>query len=190
MSTALILAAGRGRRFAESAAHLGPKLLAPIDGLPMVRRTIAALRAGGVHSFTVVLAADADPRLREVVEREGAVIAVNPDPERGMLSSLQCALASPPAAGVCLVMPADMPFVRASTVHAVIDAARDGRSVSPRFEGRGGHPVALSHTLRTVIMVAPADTSLKPLLYADDPVLLDVDDPGILKDVDVAGDLA
>jgi molybdenum cofactor cytidylyltransferase len=187
---AIVLAAGQGRRFAEANPGAGPKLLAEVDGIPMAERAIRMLRGGGVTEVVAVRAAQAPESLRRVVERLADRVAVNPDPSRGMLSSVQVGLgATEGRSAVYLVMPADMPFVKAESVAAVIAAAATGRTVSPRYRGRGGHPVALSTRVCTLVAESNPFGSLKPLIYADDPLLLDVDDPGILRDVDVPADL-
>jgi molybdenum cofactor cytidylyltransferase len=188
---AIVLAAGQGRRFAEAAPGAGPKLLAEVAGVPMVERTIRMLRSGGVTEVVAVLAAGAPERLLRVAEGLADRVAVNPDPSRGMLSSVQVGLEVVVGrTDVWLVMPADMPFAAVGSVAAVIAAAAAGHTVSPRYRGRGGHPVALSARLCDRVATADLTASLKPLLYADAPLLIDVDDPGILRDVDVPSDLA
>ena len=188
---AIVLAAGKGARFAAAAPGAGPKLLTDIEGVPMLEATVRSLRAGGVTDVVVVVAAGAPARLNEAANAMADRVAINEAPDRGMLSSIQAGLAAlGNGVAVCLVMPADMPFALPASVARVIEAAASGRTVSPRYRSRGGHPVALSTTLRDHVARADASASLKPLLYADDPWLLDVDDPGILRDVDVPADLA
>lgn len=191
MVWAIVLAAGAGRRFAAAAPDAGPKLLATVQGRPMVDLTLSALRQGGVTHLVVVGPPDVNPRLETLARAHDAIWITNPSPERGMLSTVQCGLAHQPAmdAAICLLHPGDMPFVAPASVTAIIEAAQSGATVSPRYRGRGGHPVALSRALRERVRTARVDASLKPLLYADAPVLLTLDDPGLRRDVDVPGDL-
>jgi molybdenum cofactor cytidylyltransferase len=189
-SCAVVTAAGLGERFG------GAKLLADVGGEPLLNRTIGSLLDGGVDCVIVVVAVDgplgspgaspvallSDPRVR---------VAVNPDPSRGMFSSIQTGVAAADA-GVILVLPGDMPFVRSGTVAAVLaEARRTGRIVSPRFDGERGHPLALPRALGSEILTASAGGSLKQLLkaHARDRIYLDVDDRGILRDVDTREDL-
>jgi len=191
MTWAIVLAAGAGRRFAAAAPDAGPKLLAMVHVLPMLDHTLAALREGGVTHFVVVGAPDADARLEALARAHNATWITNPSPERGMLSSVQIGLTHQPArdAAICLLHPGDIPFVAPASITAIIDAAQGGASVSPRYREHGGHPVALSRALRAMVSTARPEASLKPLLYADVPVQLPLDDPGLLRDVDVPGDL-
>lgn len=191
MSTAAVVpAAGKSVRFG------GAKLLADVDGEPLLVRAIRGLLAGGVERVVVVveaggavekasagLAVFADPRVR---------LVANPEPERGMFSSIQVGLAAAEADCV-LVLPGDMPFVRPETVTAVIDAARTrpGAVVSPRHGGRRGHPIALPAAVRHAVLAADPSANLKAVLDRLAPAreALEVDDPGVLRDVDVTGDL-
>lgn len=184
--TAVVPAAGRSTRFGSM------KLAADVGGTPLIQRTLAALLEAGVAGVVVVTrtgatfdgaSALADPRVATVV---------NPDPERGMFSSIQAGLA---AAGgdVVLVLPADMPFVAAATVAAVAArAAETGAIVVPVHAGRNGHPIAIPRTLCDRLLTRLPETSLKDALagFGQPTVRLDVADPGILHDVDVPADLA
>jgi molybdenum cofactor cytidylyltransferase len=118
-------------------------------------------------------------------------LVVNVDPSRGMFSSIQTGIAA--AAGdAYLVLPADMPFVRASTVTSVLDHTREVRSVVvPTFHGRRGHPIVISADLRTHVLAADPSSTLKDVLRtsAIRQIEIDVDDPGVTRDVDVPSDL-
>ncbi len=150
---AIVPAAGKGERFG------GPKLAADVDGVPMLARVVHALLAGGAMQVIVVVGphssvpveAIADPRVTTVV---------NPEPARGMFSSIQAG-AAVAAGDPILVLPGDMPFVRASTVAAVLQAyERHQMIVSPRFERRRGHPIVLPASMRLEILAAPPDGTL------------------------------
>src|SRR5690606_2703550 len=124
----------------------------------------------------------ADPSVRR---------AVNPDPSRGMFSSIQHGLASVGERAV-LVLPADMPFVRPATVEAVaMECVRASRAVIPRYGARRGHPVGIPARLGRALGDADPSLSLKDALarQGEEPLFLDVDDQGVVRDVDRPGDL-
>lgn len=187
-AVAVVTAAGSAERFG------GKKLLTPIDGEPLLDHTIRALLEGDVAEVIVVVGRDAraelerdvnmmlDPRVRPVE---------NPDPSRGMFSSIQEGVAQ--AQGdMILVMPGDMPFVSPDTVRAVIAAyERKPAIVSPRYRGKRGHPVVLPGSLRDEIRAADPRATLHDVIHAhtDIRVDVDVDDPGINRDVDRVEDL-
>src|SRR2546425_5034703 len=138
-AVAVVTAAGSAERFG------GKKLLTPIDGEPLLDHTIRALLEGGAAEVIVVVGRDAraelerdvnamlDPRVRPVE---------NPDPSRGMFSSIQEGIAQAQGDAI-LVMPGDMPFASAETVRLVIEAFERGKEImSPRYRGDRGHPIA------------------------------------------------
>jgi molybdenum cofactor cytidylyltransferase len=123
-----------------------------------------------------------DPRVRPVE---------NPDPSRGMFSSIQAGVAT--ANGDALViLPGDMPYVRPDTVRAVLAKHREGHAiVSPRYKGKRGHPVVMPLALRDEIAATPASANLHEVIkrHQDERVDLDVDDAGVVRDVDTPADL-
>ena len=183
---AIVPAAGKAERFG------GGKLTADIDGEPLLNHTLRSLLDGGISSVVVVVAPDSalesvallnDPRVDQIV---------NPDPSRGMFSSIQTGLAHAREGHPILVLPGDMPFVLGSTVAAIAAIAREsGNIVSPRFSRRRGHPVALPASLLDHLLAAPATSTLADVLdrFANRREEIDVDDAGVLRDVDVRGDL-
>ena len=186
-SIAVVPAAGSAERFG------GKKLLAPIDGQPLLDRTIAALLDGGVGQVIVVVGPDADELTRDVNAFNDPRVwpVVNPDPARGMFSSLQVGMAE--AEGDALVvLPADMPFVQGGTV-AILLAAFASRPaiVSPKHQGKRGHPVILPPGLRDEIRSADPSSNLHEILkrHPDQRVDIDVTDRGVVRDVDRPADL-
>jgi molybdenum cofactor cytidylyltransferase len=183
---AVVPAAGASTRFGSM------KLVADVDGVPLLQRTLASLLDAGVARVVVVtrdgaaftgVSALADPRVST---------AVNPAPARGMFSSIQTGLAV--AGGdVVLVLPGDMPFVAAATVEAVAArAAASGSVIVPAHRGHRGHPIAIPRALCDRLAALPPETTLKDALAAAGAsrLELDVADPGVVRDVDVPDDLA
>lgn len=186
-SVAVVPAAGSAERFG------GTKLLAPVDGEPLLDRTIAALLDGGVDQIVVVVAPDADELKRDVNAFSDPRVwtVVNPDPSRGMFSSIQSGMAEAEGDAL-LVLPADMPFVKSTTVTRLLETfASRSAIVSPRYRGKRGHPVILPPALRDEIRAAGPGLTLHDILkrHPDERVDIDVDDRGVVRDVDVVGDL-
>lgn len=186
-SVAVVPAAGSAERFG------GKKLLTPIDGEPLLDRTIASLLDGGVGRIIVVVGPDADALTRDVNAFSDPRVwpIVNPDPARGMFSSLQAGMAE--AEGDALVvLPADMPFVAGATVATLLNTFASWPAiVSPRYRGKRGHPVILPPGLRDEIRSAAPTTNLHEILkrHPDARVDVDVDDRGVVRDVDRPADL-
>ena len=182
---AVVPAAGRSSRFGSM------KLLADVDGQPLANRTLSSLLDAGVDPVVVVLSAatslDDVPLMRHANVRA----VVNRDPSRGMFSSIQCGLAIAKGEAI-LVLPADMPFVKTATVLRVLKACGEtGRVVVPVFGERRGHPIGLPGGLRDGLLMMPPDRSLKDAISAlgEEPMLIEVKDEGVVRDVDVTSDL-
>jgi len=184
-SVAIVPAAGKGERFGSPL-----KLLADVGGEPMLGRTIRSLLEGGVDHVVVVAGPGVSVAAVTALQDPRVTLVVNPDPSRGMFSSIQTGVAAAEGEPI-LVLPGDMPFVRGGTVAALLTAARLGDVISPRYRGQRGHPIALPARLRSEIMKADPTSNLSAVLQAadEDRVELDVDDPGILRDVDTTKDL-
>jgi molybdenum cofactor cytidylyltransferase len=183
---AVVPAAGASTRFGSR------KLLADVDGEPLLERTLRSLLEAGLDRIVVVIRAGDGPLPVRSTLDPRVTMVVNPDPARGMFSSIQVGLARTAGVAPVLVIPADMPFVAAASITAVAErAAATGAVVIPTYDGRRGHPIALPGRLREALLACDPAGSLKAALAGlDAPVsLIDVPDPGILRDVDTPADL-
>jgi CTP:molybdopterin cytidylyltransferase MocA len=143
----LLLAAGLGRRFG------GAKLVAPLDGRPLVTHILDTLRGvvdAGVLQLALVVAAsdrssskDARTVTRAAQER-GFEVVMNDAPEAGLSRSLQLGLRALEAttADAALVLLADQPRTRADVLKALVDEWRRSAVaiVVPRYIGAAGAP--------------------------------------------------
>jgi molybdenum cofactor cytidylyltransferase len=181
----IVPAAGRGSRFAEADPTALPKMLAPVDGVPMVRRTVESLVNGGVDHCVVVVSPHGSADVTQTLHGLPVTLVVNPDPSRGMFSSVQCGVTSTDESDLCVLLPGDVPFVQSSTIAAVIAAAAGGEhTVTPSLDGHRGHPVACSSVLRARIVAAAADSRLDHLMEQDTVRTVTVTDAGVRHDVD------
>jgi CTP:molybdopterin cytidylyltransferase MocA len=124
--------------------------------------------------------------------------AENPDPARGMLTSVQAAVRALPAeAEGTLVWPVDTPFVQNLTVFSILalaqkfDGGGHGDLVIPTHNGRGGHPIWVGRRLFQELLALPAEAGLRQLRVNHPQFVhfLDVADAGILRDLDTPADL-
>jgi molybdenum cofactor cytidylyltransferase len=139
---ALVLAAGRSSRMG------GPnKLLANLDGKPLIRHAVNAALASRASSVTVVTG-HMEARVAAALDGADVAITHNPDFAEGMSTSLKAGLAALPAESeAVVVLLADMPRVTGAMIDALIaayDPAKGSLIVVPTFEGRRGNPVLWS----------------------------------------------
>ncbi|WP_132058825.1 nucleotidyltransferase family protein [Halorussus amylolyticus] len=183
-----LLAAGTGRRFAG-----GNKLLATIDGDPVVARAARTLTEANLDSVVAVTGRDRD-RVSDALPK-GVEILHNPDYERGQSASVRRVVAHARETGADAVVFAlgDMPRVRVETVEKLVAAFRDGANeseiVAPRHDGRRGNPVVFGARHFDALARVEGDTGGRALLESEAVEWVDVDDPGIHRDVDTRADL-
>ncbi len=121
----------------------------------------------------------------------GIWIVVNPEPERGQLSSLQTALKSVPTqADGFLFTPVDCPAMEPETVKRLAETLlhRDPatRFVIPRYLGRHGHPVCAARALLSEFLELPITGQASDVVHrhVGQTQYVDVDDAGVLADID------
>jgi molybdenum cofactor cytidylyltransferase len=189
---AILLAAGESRRMGY------PKPLLRVGAESFIART-TALALGVASRLVIVLGAHAE-RVRPAVAPDSRIIVVeNPNFDRGQLSSLKVGLAEviaggPQAVAAVVVHLADHPLVAPATFRALVDDYRKTASpiVVARYNGRRGHPVIFDRAVFAELMAAPEDQGARVVVNADAARVryVDVDDPGVVLDLDTPADLA
>ncbi len=192
---AIVLAAGAGSRFG------GGKLEARLDGRPVLQHVLDALAGAGIHDPIVVLgpssAPSSAPSPAPSIDWRRARRVVNPDPSRGLASSLRvgwaAATAGDGAPDAVLVALGDQPLVRADVLRAVTAAPLDSSRpvVAPRYASSGSrNPVRLERAAAMLVAEASGDRGLGPLLDARPELVRWLDVEGDNPDVDTRADLA
>ena len=179
--TAIVLAAGRSSRMGSS------KPLLRLRGRPLLELTLEAVSRSRVGQVVVVLGYQAD-QVRDEVRLARARVVVNPDFTEGLSSSIRTGVHAAGAAAAHLFVLGDEPFVSQATYEAILDAwVREGPPlVIPRYRGRRGNPVLVDRSLAAEVATLSGDTGVRALFprHAEDLRWVEVDDPGILVDLD------
>ncbi len=189
--SALILAAGAGRRFGGGGG--GGKLLADLGGAPVIRRVVDAVGRVGFAEVIAITGAE-DANIRRALA--GADVSIRPAPgwAEGMAASLRTGIAAldPGAEGVCVFL-GDMPLVPTGLCGALVEAAQAaGYAARPRHKDKPGHPVAFTRAAFTDLLALEGDAGATALLKAQPQhvAYLDTADSGVLLDIDTPADLA
>ncbi len=185
---AILLAAGRGSRFDSSAN----KLLADLDGRPLIRGVAETALASRVQSTIVVTGHD-----RRQIETALAGLPLhfthNHKFMSGLASSLRRGLAAAADADGVVVLLADMPRVSPQTIDALIRAfaeAPGAAAVVPVRGGRRGNPALLARSLFPRLAALEGDEGARRLLRELDGVVeLPIEEDAVLADVDTPADL-
>lgn len=170
--TIIVLAAGQGERFRQSggATH---KLDALLAGVPVLEHVLQAV---------------ADSDLPCHVVRPGPAI-----PENGMGRSIARGVMATQDAAGWLILPGDLPLVEAHSLRRVAQGLASQPVVVPLWNGRQGHPVGFAPECAQALMALRGDTGAASIVRAyrqhDGVLELQLNDPGIVMDVDTPDDL-
>jgi molybdenum cofactor cytidylyltransferase len=193
---AVILAAGQSSRFRAGGGLDLTKLVARIDGKPIVRRVVEAALAAKARPVVVVTG-----YARDSVEAALADLDVrltfNSKFASGLASSLKAGLSATPrdVAGA-LVLLGDMPWIEPPLIDALVDAflaRKDALAAIPSRDGRRGNPVLLGRGLFEAAMRLTGDEGARGLigaLSANELVEVEAPDTGVTFDIDTPEDLA
>jgi molybdenum cofactor cytidylyltransferase/nicotine blue oxidoreductase len=172
----VVLAAGSGSRMGR------PKGELVVGGVRLVDRAVSALHDGGCERVIAVV--------RPGVQVPSADAVENPDPERGMRSSIELAIEAAADADAVAVLPADMPGVGAAAVRAVLGGWRPGRVALAHYPDGSGHPVVMAPSLwHQALRVAGPDEGARRYLAANEGLVDLVPAAGHASDLDTPADL-
>lgn len=187
LAVIVVLAAGLGTRFGNAHA----KLMQPLGRSTVLGETVTH----AIESGLPVVVVTTEP-LREAAARmvAGRDVVVVPSPTRqgggyGMGHSIAAGVAARPDAQGWLMLPGDMPMVRASSLRAVAAALDSQPVVFAQYQGRRGHPVGFSSELLPELLQLTGDEGARRIVARYPSTGLEVDDPGVLMDVDTEVDL-
>jgi molybdenum cofactor cytidylyltransferase len=189
---ALVLAAGASARFGSN------KLLATLDGRPVLQHTLDAVAAAGLADVVVVLGAQAS-EIGPAIAWRGERRVLNERPEDGLSSSLRVGLDAAveiPGADAALVVLGDQPQLRAEVIRAVMAAAADpsaahAKFIRPRYAADAApNPVLVRRSAWALAAGLDGDRGLGPLLANRPELVIEVSVAGANPDIDTPADLA
>ncbi|MEO5770648.1 MAG: nucleotidyltransferase family protein [Burkholderiaceae bacterium] len=186
--TVIVLAAGMSSRFGGP----GHKLTQPLDG-PGDEHTVLGVTLRNVLAsrlpLVVVTSADVAPLAERLLGAE-RVLRVAPQRNRGVGDSIAAGVASQADASGWLVLPGDMPCVQPQTFVRVAEALKTHAVAYAQLRGRRGHPVGFSAELYSELVSLTADEGARRLVARYPAEAVEVEDVGVLQDIDTLQDLA
>jgi molybdenum cofactor cytidylyltransferase len=188
-AAAVVLAAGRAQRYG------GDKLLAELDGRPLLQHVLDAAALAGLRPVIVVLPAHGE-RLQAAISWRHEQRVINPTPAAGLSSSLRLGLEAlqgrldPPDRAVILL--GDQPRLSRAQLAILLAHPPDERRpiVVPRYDdGRPGNPVLLERAAWSLAAGLTGDRGMSQLFTGRPELVRFADVPGLNPDVDTPADL-
>jgi molybdenum cofactor cytidylyltransferase len=181
----IMLAAGASKRFGSD------KLMHPLTGqTPVALAALARLRAAVPHVIAVVRPGAA--MLENLLSEAGATVILCANAEDGMGASLAAAVSASGEVAGWVIALADMPYIRPETISKIAAALAAGADiVAPVYRGERGHPVGIAARFRPQLLALRGDAGARSVLkeHAGLVKLIEVDDPGVCRDIDTPEDL-
>ena len=162
MLAAVILSGGASSRMGS------PKALLPYQGRPFLEHLLEVTLRPEIGVRRVVLGAHAEP-IAKAINLKADEIVINPEWEKGQLSSIQAGLRSlPPGTDGMLLCLIDHPLISGALIEDLIEEFYKTKSpiVLPVYAGRRGHPVIFSATLYEELLRAPLETGARAVVWA------------------------
>lgn len=184
----IVLAAGRGSRF-RGPEH---KLAQALGASSVLGTTLALVLASRLPMVVVAAPALAEIARCSVATRDIVILNdAGPAPAQpfGMGYSIACGVGARPDASGWLILPADMPLIKPETLLAVARDLRHHTVVYAQHRGQRGHPVGFSAELYSELAALDGDDGARRLLARYPAHGIEVDDPGVLVDIDTEADL-
>ena len=163
MIAGVVLAAGLSRRMGR------PKLLLPLDGRPLLRRTVEALAAAGLADLIVVVPPESDA-IRAALEGLPVRFAVNPAPEAGQAGSVVAGVAAlTPGTSAALIALGDQPDLPPVVLAGLLERHRAGGAaiVAPRYREGRGNPVLFTAAVFPELLRLTGDQGARAIVEAD-----------------------
>jgi molybdenum cofactor cytidylyltransferase len=186
---AVILSAGASSRMGR------PKALLPYREGTFLEHLMEVTRDPRIEMTRVVLGAGAET-IRAVANLDPSVVILNPEWEKGQLSSIRAGLRSLDGVDLdgMILCPVDHPLVSALLVSELVTKFYELKNaiVLPTYKGRRGHPVIFSKQLFGELLSAPEETGARAVVWAhagevlevptdEEGVILNLNDPDMLK---------
>lgn len=178
MVDTIILAGGMSKRFKKN------KLATLYKGKPLIYHVIQSFLPYS-ENVTLVTGHYNLDYLKEYITDKKIRLIENKDYELGMFSSVKTGVKL--TQNDFFLIPGDYPLVSPNTIEELLNVSGDIRV--PKYKGRKGHPIFISQSLIKPLLDEPIESNLKLFRDRHKVTYIDVDDEGILLDVDTLEDL-
>lgn len=176
----VILAAGLSLR---AGVH---KMMLEIDDSTVLGKCIENMYEA-CSGITVVGGYKIENILRVASAYSKVRVIYNTDYLQGMFSSVKCGFKNIEGERA-FITPGDCPFIKKDTYLRLLTESEE--IVIPAFQGKSGHPVLISRKMIEKVLKGQKYTRLKEFIELNGYKIIEVNDRGILMDIDTLEDYA
>jgi molybdenum cofactor cytidylyltransferase len=151
--------------------------------------TLSRVIASGCP-FIVVTTARLLPLVLAEAARRDVLVLADEEARRGVGHSIAAGVAERPDAAGWLVLPGDMPLIETTSLQAVAQALQEHPVAYAQYRGRRGHPVGFDAELFSELITLDGDEGARRIVARYPAHAVEVDDAGVLLDIDTPEDLA
>jgi molybdenum cofactor cytidylyltransferase len=179
---AVILSAGASSRMGS------PKALLPYREGTFLQHLIEITSDPRIGVRRVVLGPRAEV-IRKGAKLDPSIIVLNPEWEKGQLSSVRAGLRSLEKIQIdgMILCPVDHPLVSTRLVSDLVQRFYESKKaiVLPTYNGRRGHPVIFSKALFGELLAAPEEKGARAVVWAHAGEVLEVptDEEGVILNI-------
>jgi molybdenum cofactor cytidylyltransferase len=186
----ILLAAGYSTRLGSNKLLQALPAGSPDAGVPIALASAKHLLAALPQSVAVLR--PRAQKLGKLLRDAGCSTVICKNAAEGMGVSLAAGVRAAADANGWVVALADMPYVRPETIRVIAKALSEGATIAaPAYRGERGHPVGFARRFLDDLTELRGDAGAREILKAhpDWVTLYEVDDPGVLRDIDEPSDL-
>lgn len=185
---AVVLAAGGSHRFGDA-----NKLLAEIDGEPIVARSVQSFVESDLDNVYVVTGDEAGA-VRSVIPFDHLGFIHNEQWDEGQSTSVRAGLERAVADGAEAIVfgLGDMPWVASSSIDLIAWTYQHHTAgiITAAYEGQRGNPVLFDETTFRSLRTISGDTGGRELIQSrTDAIAVETGDPGVIRDIDYPDDV-
>jgi len=178
----IILAAGTSSRMGK------PKQLLTYKGKTLLNWVLETAIQSSLSRVVLVLGHSA-AEIQKTLDYPNIPIIFNAQYHQGQSSSIRHGInALEPSTNAAMFLLGDQPLIKTATINALISSYTEKQSLItvPTFQGKRGNPVIFDRRLFPQLETLSGDSGGRVLFdeNVDQIAIVEVDDPGILMDVD------
>ena len=186
MISAILLAAGQSKRMNGE-----NKLAKKIKGIPLIKCALNNILKSSVNEIIIVLGYQSEIIEKLIDKNDKIKFVFNPNFETGMASSIKKGVENlSKETNAFFISLGDMPSINYDTYDQLIECKKNQKIIVPMFKGQKGNPVLFPKSFEKIMLSIQGDYGAKKILENNKKQVLNIEinDPGIIKDIDVLDD--